>query len=109
MNARGSIACTRRRLCTRFVGILQARDCQEKAERKCERVTVINIFEKKTLKKSIRGVGGEVVHYMQVVPDVLQEQVRLSSGPNDVIFWPEDADAMLRLCKGHAMNVCTYG
>lgn len=67
---------------------------QELAELEGEPMILVNVLEKKMLKERVREVRGEPKHYMQHVSELLQEQVRLASGPNDVMLWPKDVDGM---------------
>lgn len=63
-----------------------------------------NRFEKITSQKVVVGVRVEAVYYMPDVREVLQEQVPLAPGPNDVMVWPEDVGKMDGSWKGHALR-----
>lgn len=64
----------------------QARDCWGLAQRKREHMIVSNGLEKRTLNKCVGEVRGDAMDYMQDVREVVQEQVRLAPGLNNVMF-----------------------
>lgn len=69
------------------------RDWRKLAHPERKKMTVASGFERRTWKKRWKGTR-EARYYMGHVLGVLQEQVRLASGPNSVMLRPEDVCCM---------------
>lgn len=91
-----------------FRGALQwARDCLSVARCEGQHVIVMNVYEKKTLKKDAGGTQWKYVYYMPDVQEVWQKQVQLALRLNHVVFQSEYMGGTGRSWKGKQWDVCT--